>query len=100
MLPLAAIVIVLISNSDGIIRLKENNPEFCRCGEARMGKKVIPKDIQEWEQDLTTTEPVTMAGDQNRGAHRVMALKALDNNKVMMSSGPVISLGKYFKCLF
>ena len=95
MLSFATIVCILVRLSEGIIRLKENNPSFCRCGEARMGKKVIPKDIQEWEQDLTTTEPVTMAEDKHRGEHKVMTLKALDNNKVMMSSGPDISLGTF-----
>ena len=37
--------------------LKENDPRHCRCGEAREGEKITPRDIQDW--DLTTTTTTT-----------------------------------------
>ena len=37
--------------------MKENDPRHCRCGEAREGEKITPRDIQDW--DLTTTTTTT-----------------------------------------
>ena len=36
--------------------IKENDPRFCRCGEARVGPKVIPVDVQDWEDAPETTD--------------------------------------------
>ena len=74
---------------------KENNPNFCRCGESRKGEKVMPIDIQDINKDETST---TEAAKENPGDYqedKVLTVKALDNNKIMVSSGSdKISLGK------
>ena len=41
--------------------LKENDPRHCRCGEARRGEKVTPRDIQDWDEETTTTEALNVA---------------------------------------
>ena len=41
--------------------LKENNPRHCRCGEARKGEKVTPRDIQDWDEETTTTEGLAIS---------------------------------------
>ena len=67
---------------------KENNPKFCRCGEARKGEKVMPIDIQDAIKDKTstsTTKEPTESGDYDDS--KVLTVKALDNNKIMVSSG-------------
>ena len=67
---------------------KENNPKFCRCGEARKGEKVMPIDIQDAIKDKTstsTTKEPTESGDYDDS--EVLTVKALDNNKIMVSSG-------------
>lgn len=46
--------------------LKENDPRHCRCGEAREGEKITPRDIQDW--DLTTTTTTTTEATQHRNA--------------------------------
>ena len=40
--------------------LKENDPRHCRCGEARVGEKVTPRDIQDWNEETTTTEALEL----------------------------------------
>ena len=40
--------------------LKENDPRYCRCGEARLGEKVTPRDIQDWNEETTTTEALEL----------------------------------------
>ena len=35
--------------------MQENDPHHCRCGEARQGEKVTPRDIQDWDEETTTT---------------------------------------------
>ena len=74
---------------------KENNPNLCRCGESRKGEKVMPIDIQDINKDETST---TEAAKENPGDYhedKVLTVKALDNNKIMVSSGSdKISLGK------
>ena len=72
---------------------KENNPKFCRCGEARKGEKVMPVDIQDAIKDKTsTTKEPPAPGDYSES--QVLTVKALDNNNIMVSSGSdKISLG-------
>ena len=72
---------------------KENNPKFCRCGEARKGEKVMPVDIQDAIKDKTsTTKEPPPPGDYSES--QVLTVKALDNNNIMVSSGSdKISLG-------
>ena len=76
---------------------KENNPKFCRCGESRKGEKVIPIDIQDAIKDKTstsTTKEPPESGDYDDS--KVLTVKALDNNKIMVSSGSdKISHGRY-----
>ena len=46
MLCLAAVIRLLLSPGLAAVSIRENDPVHCRCGEARKGKKVTPRDIQ------------------------------------------------------
>ena len=63
---------------------KENNPKFCRCGEARKGEKMMPIDIQDAIKDKTST---TTKPPRDYVDTEVLTVKALDNNNIMVSSG-------------
>ena len=67
---------------------KENNPKYCRCGEARVGKKVMPRDIQDWQEE----EPTTVPNDYGEATKKTLTMKSLDNNKHMPDTGSLESL--------
>lgn len=63
--------------------IKENDPRYCRCGEARMGPKVIPVDIQDWDDKPETTPTSTVDPEKKEFMEEVMKKPELANQRVV-----------------
>ena len=77
---IVSIIILLLGStasksSQSSAPLKENDPRYCRCGEARVGEKVTPRDIQDWNEETTTTEAL---------AHITMALYSIFSQQLAL----------------
>ena len=98
MLVLALVLVppLVMSKSAKSKLLKENDPRYCRCGEAREGEKVTPRDIQDW--DLTTTTTTTTKAQDQSGSMLGHLDAILDNERLAIGAlDSVDKMKKYYR---
>ena len=86
---------LVMSKSSKSKLLKENDPRYCRCGEAREGEKITPRDIQDWDLTTTTTTTTTTQSGSMLGGN----LDAiLDNERLAIGAlDSVDKMKKYYR---
>ena len=73
---------------------KENNPKYCRCGEARVGEKVMPRDIQDWQEETPTTISHDYSEVRMKPTEKTLTMKSLNNHMNMPDIGSLDLLVK------